>query len=84
VPEIARFFGLIIRMFAEPGAPHNQPHFHIYYQNYSAVYSIDPIDLMNGDLPLRQKRLVEAWAECIRASWQRIGSVCKPANCPTK
>jgi hypothetical protein len=28
VPEISRFFGIVIRMFAEPGAPHHTPHFH--------------------------------------------------------
>lgn len=63
MPEISRFFGLIIRMYAEPGAPHNRPHFHVYYQNFAAVYSIEPIELMNGELPVRYKRLVEAWAE---------------------
>jgi len=26
MPEIARFFGIIIRMFAEPAAPHHRPH----------------------------------------------------------
>ena len=30
MPEIARFFGIIIRMFAEPAAPHHRPHFHAY------------------------------------------------------
>lgn len=63
MPEVSRFFGVIIRMFAEPGEPHSNPHFHIYYQNFAAVYGIDPIELINGDLPTRQKRLVEAWAE---------------------
>lgn len=63
MPEISRFFGLIIRMFAEAGVPHNQPHFHVYYQNFAAVYCIEPIELISGDLPVRSKRLVEAWAE---------------------
>ena len=50
-------------MYAEPGAPHNKAHFHVYYQNITAVYSINPVELLGGDLPLRSKRLVEAWAE---------------------
>ena len=33
MPEIARFFGITIRMYAEPGAPHHRPHFHAYYQD---------------------------------------------------
>lgn len=28
VPELSRFFGIIIRMYMEVGAPHNLPHFH--------------------------------------------------------
>ncbi len=29
----------------------------------SAVYSVDPVQLLTGSLPIRQQRLVEAWAE---------------------
>jgi len=43
MPEIARFFGIIIRMYVEPSAPHNKPHFHAYYQESVAIYSIDPL-----------------------------------------
>jgi hypothetical protein len=61
LPEIARFFGIIIRMFAEVGAPHHNAHIHAYYQNHVAIYNIDPIELINGGLPRKQQRLVEAW-----------------------
>ncbi|MEJ5346309.1 MAG: DUF4160 domain-containing protein [Chloroflexus sp.] len=60
MPELARFFGIIIRMYAEPGIPHHVPHFHEYYQNHAAVYSIDPIEMIRGELPRREQRLVEA------------------------
>lgn len=63
MPELSRFFGIIIRMFTEAGGPHHRPHFHAYYQDSVAVFSIDPVELMAGSLPLRQRRLVEAWAE---------------------
>ncbi len=76
MPELARFFGIIIRMYAEPGAPHHVPHFHVYYQNYAAVYSIDPIEMMSGELPRKQQRLVEAWAELhqgeLQENWERL------------
>lgn len=42
---------------------HHSPHFHAYYQNAAAVFSIDPVELLAGELPRRQMRLVEAWAE---------------------
>ena len=63
MPEICRFFGIIIRMYAEPQAPHHWPHFHAYYQEAVGVYAIDTIELIAGQLSRRQHRLVEAWAE---------------------
>jgi len=50
-------------MFAEAGGPHHRPHFHAYHEDSMAVFSIDPIELMAGSLPVRQRRFVEAWAE---------------------
>jgi hypothetical protein len=63
MPEISRFFGIIIRMFIETGERHHIPHIHAYYQDRKAVYSIDPIELIAGELPRKQQRLVEAWME---------------------
>ena len=45
MPELSRFFGIIIRMYAEPFAPHHQPHLHAYYQEAVAVYGLDPVEL---------------------------------------
>jgi Domain of unknown function (DUF4160) len=63
MPELSRFYGIIIRMYWEANASHHTPHFHAYYQNDVAVFSIEPIELIAGSLPRRQQRLVEAWAE---------------------
>ena len=35
MPEISRFYVVIIRMFMEPNAPNHRPHFHAYYQMMS-------------------------------------------------
>ena len=63
-------------MFMEAGVPHHTPHFHAYYQEHVAVVSIDPVELIAGDLPRTQRRLVEAWAELhreeLRADWERL------------
>lgn len=76
MPEIARFFGIIIRMYAEAGGSHHQAHFHAYYQQEVAVYGIDPVDLIAGSLPRPQQRFVEAWAELhqqeLSANWERL------------
>lgn len=78
MPEISRFFGIIIRMFAEAGVPHHSPHFHVYYQNHAAVYQIETLDIIGGELPRRQQRLVEAWAELhqgeLMENWDRLQS----------
>ena len=50
-------------MYMEAGGPHHLPHFHAYYQNETAVIGLEPVDLIAGALPRRQRRLVEAWAE---------------------
>ncbi len=63
MPEISRFHGIIIRMFAEPHASHHAPHFHAYHGEHSAVFAISPVELLAGSLPPRERRLVEAWGE---------------------
>jgi hypothetical protein len=76
MPEIARFFGIIIRMFSEPSGKHHVPHFHAYYQDEIAIYSINPIEVIAGSLTRRQARFVEAWAELhekeLLADWNRL------------
>jgi len=68
----------------EVGEPHHLPHFHAYYQNDVAVYGINPIELIEGSLPRRQRRLVEAWAELhqseLAADWERLQAGLKPVS----
>jgi hypothetical protein len=82
VPEISRFFGIIVRMFAEPGSPHHIPHFHAYYQDEVGVFSLDPVELIAGSMPRRQLRLVEAWAELhqseLASDWAQLQAGRKP------
>ena len=66
MPEISRFFGIVIRMFVEAGGAHHLPHFHAYYQEHVGIYGLDPIERIAGWLPRRQERLVLAWAELHR------------------
>jgi hypothetical protein len=63
MPELSRFYRIIIRMYMEVGAPHNLPHFHAYYQNDVAVFTLDSVDMIAVSMPKRQRRLTEAWAE---------------------
>jgi hypothetical protein len=83
MPEISRFFGIIIRMFVEPTERHHVAHFHAYYQEHVGVFSISPVQLIAGSLPQRQQRLVEAWAELhqdeLLADWELLQQGRRPA-----
>ncbi len=78
MPELSRFFGIIIRMYAEFGGPHHIPHFHAYYGSETGIFSLEPIELIAGSLPKRQQRLIEAWAELhkdeLLADWRLLQS----------
>ena len=82
MPELSRFYGIIIRMYWEANAPHHRSHFHAYYQDEVAVFSIDPVELIAGSLSRRQQRLVEAWAELhqteLLADWARLQAGQRP------
>lgn len=82
MPELSRFFGIVIRMYWEANAPHHRPHFHAYYQDAVAIYGIDQVELITGSLPRRQQRLVEAWAELhqkeLTNDWQRLQNGQRP------
>jgi len=76
MPELSRFYGIIVRMFVEPPGKHNEPHFHAYYQEHSVVVTIAPVLIIAGSLPRKQQRLVEAWAELhqdeLMADWDLL------------
>ncbi len=73
-------------MHAEPAGRHHAPHFHAYYEGGSVVYSIRPVKQMGGSLPLRQLRLVEAWAELhqeqLLDDWNRLQNGQPPLPIP--
>jgi hypothetical protein len=70
MPEISRFFGIIIRMYFNDHLP---PHFHAEYGEYMAELSIETLDVVRGYLPHRVLGLVLEWAaihrEELRADW---------------
>ena len=76
MPEIARFYSIVVRMFGESGQRHHVAHIHVYYQEESAVYGIDPVRCLAGHLPRWQRRLVEAWIELyqneLARNWELI------------
>jgi hypothetical protein len=58
MPELCRFYGIIIRMYP---TDHPPPHFHAEYGEYEALIAIEDCQIIAGSLPTRAFRLVEEW-----------------------
>jgi hypothetical protein len=59
MPEVSRFFGIIISMYYED---HNPPHFHAMYNEFKATIKISDFALLEGYLPPKAFGLVVEWA----------------------
>ncbi len=59
MPEICRFYGIIIRMFFKD---HNPPHFHAEYGEYRCIVDIND-EIVNGTMPKRALKLIFEWLE---------------------
>lgn len=58
MPEIARFYGIIIKLFF---GDHPPPHFHAVYGEYNAVFNIETLEMIEGDLPPRAVKMILEW-----------------------
>jgi len=59
MPEVARFYGIVIKVFF---GDHPPPHFHAIYGEYNALVDIASLQIIEGDLPGRAQKLVLEWA----------------------
>lgn len=62
MPEISRFYGIIIRMYAIDIKQHKLPHIHTSYNEYKAVFDLKG-NLLEGNIPTKQRKIIEAWIE---------------------
>ena len=83
MPIISQFYGIIIYMYREIGAKHKEPHIHIKYNEYELTMDLNG-KVINGKLPKKQHKLVEAWVilqnEELKAAWyiyQNDGEIIK-------
>jgi hypothetical protein len=60
MPEITRFYGIVIQI--RFNREHNPPHFHAIYGEYDGAFAINTLDMLAGDLPLKAQSLVREWA----------------------
>ncbi len=72
MPEISRFFGIVIRMFFND---HEPAHFHAIYGEFEALIEVETLSVVRGSLPRRALALVLEWAVLHRTElfevWQR-------------
>lgn len=64
MPEISRFFGIIIQMYYND---HEPPHFHARYSGQRALIAIHDVAVLRGQLSPRALGLVREWATLHRA-----------------
>jgi len=71
MPEVSRFFGIVIRVFFND---HDPPHFHAVYGEYEALIEIESLIIYRGGLPRRALAMVLEWAaihsEELRKDWE--------------
>ncbi len=72
MPEISRFFGVLVSMYYNDHAP---PHFHVRYGSQKALISIDRLTVLEGHLSPRVMGLVIEWAALrrteLKQDWER-------------
>jgi hypothetical protein len=52
MPEIARFYGIVIKLFF---GDHPPPHFHAVYGEYNAVFDIETLDMISNSRPVENR-----------------------------
>jgi len=79
MPELSRFFGIVIRMFFND---HEPAHFHAVYQEHEALVRIDTLDVIRGELPRRALALVLEWAVLHRDELRRDWELARSGKSP--
>jgi hypothetical protein len=73
MPEIGRFFGIVITMYYNDHPP---PHFHVRYGQQKAIVEIQTLSILEGKLSARVFGLVSEWAEShqaeLLANWELV------------
>ncbi|MGA2298451.1 MAG: DUF4160 domain-containing protein [FCB group bacterium] len=80
MPEISRFYGIVIAMYYDE---HNPPHFHARYEKYKISLKIKDFSILDGELPPKALGLVVEWASLhkdeLLTNWE-MASQGKPVN----
>lgn len=74
MPIISMFYGIIIRLYLIDNKHHHLAHIHAKYAEFEASIGIADGEILSGEIPRKQLRLVQAWIELHRdellANWE--------------
>lgn len=71
MPEVARFYGIVIKMFYKP-KEHEPSHIHALYGEYVGLFEVQTSQMLEGDLPEKAQELVKEWLEKYRHELQEM------------
>lgn len=77
MPELSRFFGIIITMYSDD---HNPPHFHARQNDENVQISIESGEVIAGIISSKSLRLIQAWVEIHRDELLRNWEESKKEN----
>ena len=63
MPVIARFYGILIKMYFKE---HGKPHFHALYGEFNGVFDLETLEMIEGDLPQRAVQMTMEWGTIYR------------------
>jgi len=81
MPEICRFYGIIVALFYDE---HNPPHFHARYGEYKVAVDIRSLVVLEGELPPRALGMLIEWASQHQAELLKDWELARDGRPPQK
>lgn len=86
MPTISMFYGILVLMYYRDNRRHHLPHVHVRYQGAEAAVSIEDGAILEGILPNKQLKMVQAWIEihkeALMINWELAVSGEQPFRIP--
>ena len=67
MPEISRFYGIVIKMFFKP-KEHEPSHIHALYGEHVGIFDLRTMEMTEGDLPIKEQGLIKEWISLNQAA----------------
>jgi len=81
MPEITRFYGIVIKMYFKP-KEHEPSHIHALYGEYMGEFNIQTLEMIRGDLPQKAQVMVTEWLSSYKNDLQKMWDTQQIRNLP--